>query len=207
MLAVVLFSVPLANKADQLELVNGDRYVGKVIAITETNVTLRSEINGLMKLPRSKVTVITLGDKPVGRTSVSQRADGAQTNNAATPKDLAAQIKAQGIDPKSVKQVQEQILGAASPEATAKFNEMVRGLITGNISVDDVRAQARSSVKELQAAKKDLGDEFGSVLDGYLNILEGFLNETEADAALAQPAKRSKTIRAREQPVAPTDDK
>jgi hypothetical protein len=206
MLALVLVSFPFASKADQLELANGDRYVGKVIAVTETNITLRSEINGLMQLPRSKVTVITFGDKLAGPTAAPPPGPIAPTAKPA-PKDLAAQIKAQGIDPKSVKQVQEQILGAAAPEATAKFNEMVSGLMVGRLSMDDIRAQARSSAKELQAAKKDLGEEFGSVLDGYLNILQGFLNETEADAAATQkPKARSKSAPAREPQAEPNDD-
>ncbi|MCI0540630.1 MAG: hypothetical protein L0Z50_35975 [Verrucomicrobiales bacterium] len=205
-LPLVLVSFTVAIEADQLELVNGDRYIGKVIAVTETNVTLRSEINGLMQLPRSKVTVITFGDKMAAPTTAPPPAPVALTAKPA-PKDLAAQIKAQGIDPKSIKQVREQILGAATPEVTGKFNEMVSGLIVGRLSVDDIRAQARSSVKELQAAKTELGEEFGTVLDGYLNILESFLNETEAEAA-ATPKRRpqSKTSPAQEQQVEPNDD-
>src|SRR5262245_54901509 len=88
-LALILVSFSLANHADQLELANGDRYIGKVIAVTETNVTLRSEINGLMQLPRSKVTVITFGDKLAGPTTAPPPAPVTQPPKPA-PKDLAA---------------------------------------------------------------------------------------------------------------------
>jgi hypothetical protein len=212
-LGLALVSLPVANEADQLELVNGDRYIGKVVAVTETNVTLRSEINGLMQLPRDKVTVIAFGDNRVAEApgAVDAPAPVAPPpkpapKEPAPPKDLAAQIKAQGIDPKSIKQVREQILGAATPEVTSKFNEMVSGLIVGRLSVDDIRAQAKSSVKELQAAKAELGEEFGTVLDGYLNILQGFLSETESDAAASKSKARSKTAPDREQTVEQEDD-
>ena len=203
-LALALVSFPVASRADQVEVSNGDRYIGKVITVSETNVTLRSEINGLMQLPRSKVTVITFGDKLAAPTTALPPAPVTSKTKPA-PKDVATQIKAQGIDPKSVKQVQEQILGAATPEVTAKFNEMVSGLIVGRLSVDDIRAQARSSIKEAQAAKAELGEEFGSVLDGYLNILESFLKETEPDASAKQQPKAQPNT-AREQQIPADDD-
>src|SRR5262245_13104268 len=112
-LPLVLLALTVASQADQLELTNGDRYIGKVIAVTETNITLRSEINGLMRLPRSSVSGITFGDKQAARTTTFS-SDAAKP--ATKPPDLATQIKARGIDPKSIKQVQEQILGATTPE-------------------------------------------------------------------------------------------
>src|SRR5688572_3748733 len=90
----------IAMSADQVELKNGDRYVGKVVALSETNVTLRSEVNGLMRLPRNSVTVITLGDRvpePVAAASLSSPAEPATHSQ-----DLAAEIRAKGIDPKSI---------------------------------------------------------------------------------------------------------
>src|SRR5262245_42850790 len=88
-LPVLLVSFSFANKADQLELANGDRYVGEVIAVTKTNVMLRSEVNGLMQLPRSKVTVITFGDKLASPAKAPPPTPVTQKLKAG-PNDLAA---------------------------------------------------------------------------------------------------------------------
>ena len=64
------------------------------------------------------------------------------------------------------------------------------------MQLDDGRWQARLGIASMSTTK--------TRAQRFFDL--GFF-ETEADAALAQPAKRSKTIRAREQPAAPTDDK
>jgi len=47
--------------ADQVELQNGDRYVGHVLSLSTNAVVLKSEVLGTLRLPRSKVAVITFG--------------------------------------------------------------------------------------------------------------------------------------------------
>src|SRR5262245_24775013 len=49
-------------RADQIEMQNGDRYHGKVLAMTNATLVLQSEILGTIKLPREKVSLINLGD-------------------------------------------------------------------------------------------------------------------------------------------------
>ena len=54
----------------------------------------------------------------------------------------------------------------------------------------------------LQAVKQDAGEELGSVLEGYLNILQGFLNDGETDAsAKPKPKAQSKSAPARNKQV------
>ena len=183
----------LLARADVLELTNGDHYSGTVISVTRTNVEFQSEIQGLLKLPRDKVAVITLHDSssPKPRATVVQPALPAPANVQSNSPSLLAgqanamveQMRRQGVDPKIVGQVQEQILGKSSPEAAQKFNELLSGYLTGKISVDDIRNQARSAVQDIQSAKKELGGDAGEMLDGYLVILQQFLRETDSPAS------------------------
>ena len=94
--------------------------------------------------------------------------------------------------------MQQQILAGADPQATEMFNQMVGGLMNGSLNVDDIRAQAKTAADQLRAAKKELGDEAGFAVDGYLAVLDGFLRETattSAGTATNAPALPSKPKR------------
>lgn len=196
LLACAVCAPLLAASADVLELTNGDHYSGTIILVTRTNVEFQSEIQGLLKLPRDKVAVMTLQNPsaPKPRATVVQPALPApasvQSNSpgllAGQENAMVEQMRRQGVDPKIVSQVQEQILGKSSPEAAQKFNEMLSGFMSGKISVDDIRSQARSAVQDIQSAKKELGGDAGEMLDGYLIILQQFLRET--DPPISTPA-------------------
>ena len=79
----------------------------------------------------------------------------------------------------------------AGPEANNKFNEMVSGLMSGRLTVNDIRAEAKSAADQLKELKRDLGEDAGGALDGYLAILEHFLQET-APPNVSSPAPKSK---------------
>jgi hypothetical protein len=194
-LALATFTLPA--KADLIELTNGDHYRGTVVGMTQSNVDFISEIQGRVKLPRDKVAQITLHEvtpKPVAV------APAATTNVApiilsgpqSTPPPTATsqadavvvQMRQQGVDPKLIDQVQEQIFGKSSPEAAQKFNEMMRGLMSGSMSMKDLRARAQSSINQIRAAKKDLGEDDGGMLDSYLAILQKFMNESATDTTM-----------------------
>ncbi|HZQ48564.1 MAG TPA: hypothetical protein VFC07_16220, partial [Verrucomicrobiae bacterium] len=66
----------------------------------------------------------------------------------------------------------------ASPEAAQKFNDTMDGLISGKLSIQDIRVQAQNSIGQIKAARQELGDDAGGMLDGYLAILEKFVQET-----------------------------
>jgi hypothetical protein len=195
-LAVMAGPVVLPVKADLLELTNGDHYRGTVISMTQSNLEFQSEIQGRVKLPRDKVAKITLHEsavpKPVATTTPPTAAPlilSGPSNPTPTPTPPASQADAvvkqmreQGLDPKLINQVQEQIFGKASPEAAQKFNETMDGLLSGKISVQDIRAQAQSSIGQIKAARQELGGDAGEMLDGYLAILEKFVQETGPSA-------------------------
>lgn len=206
-----LFSVALAPaaKADLLELINGDHYRGIVISMTPSNVVFQSEIQGRVTLPRNKIAQITLHDvipKPAPATNAVAATNAPLIRSGATPDAGSAappppgstttiqssavveQLRRKGVDPKLIDQVQEQIFGKSSPAASQKFNEMVGGLMSGSISVADIRKQALSGIAEIQAAKKELGPDAGDMLDGYLSILQNFVQQSATDTTITPPS-------------------
>jgi hypothetical protein len=94
-------------------------------------------------------------------------------------------MRQQGVDPKLINQVQEQIFGKSSPEAAQKFNEMIGGLTSGSISMHDLRNQAQGAIDQIKTAKKEFGGDAGDMLDGYLVILQKFVADADADGGVA----------------------
>jgi hypothetical protein len=177
--------------ADQVELQNGDRYVGKVLSLTTNQLTLQSEVLGTVKLPREKVAVVTLG--PVAKTNATHTAaiqnaplilSGAKQTNSNS--EIAAAFRQLGANTNLIQQVQRQFLSDAGPEANSKYNELLGGLMSGKVSMDDLRAQAKAAADQVRSLKGEMGDQTG-ILDGYLTILDKFVNES-TPASGSKPA-------------------
>jgi len=187
MLAVSLAAA--AVRADILELVNGDSYRGVILSMNRTNVEFQSEIQGRVLLPREKVARITFREpmvkKPVAETGQSVVPPliirGTNVAHAVPSSAVVGQMRQQGVDPKIVEQVQEQVFGKGSPEAAQKFNELMGGLTSGTLNIQDIRAQAQTAIATIRETKKELGPEAGDMLDGYLSILEKFVRESATD--------------------------
>jgi hypothetical protein len=93
-----------------------------------------------------------------------------------------------------VEQVEQGILGSASPEAKLKFREMLQGLQSGTLSLNDLRGQAKSALDQLNQFKSDFEDEdLSSLLDSYGAILEKFLSQTgsKSSPSAGGPAKKN----------------
>ena len=165
---------------DLVEMQNGDLFSGKILSLTNNVLLLQSDLLGTIKLPRSKIAHLTL-DVP-GRTNVAQIKGIANTKGItnAAPASTAKNLNLPQVDTNSalVKMVQNQFLSGASPEAKDKFNELLSGFMGGKLSVEDIRAQAQSAAEQLRAARKDLGNESGWLIDSYLSILDKFVKET-----------------------------
>jgi hypothetical protein len=155
--------------ADQVEMQNGDRYVGHVLVMSTNSLTMQNEVLGNVTLPRGKIARVTFGE-----TTVPAKNSLAVTN--AAPR-LAPPTKA---STNVIEQVQQQYLADAPPAARAKYNELAGGLLSGKLGVADIRVEAQSAADQLRKFKADLGGEGGESLDGYLAILENFLNETKS---------------------------
>jgi hypothetical protein len=180
-------------RADEIEMMNGDRYVGRVVALGGETLTLQSEVLGTVKLPREKIAGITFARAQKDRGTNSVRSIPLLLSSNAMPRaqatlrtnlnaDLTGVMRQLSESSNVVQQVQQQLLGGAGPEAQAKFNELLGGLMTGKLDVNGLRLEAKSTLAQARNARKELGDDAGSSLDSYLAILDSFLKETEPAA-------------------------
>jgi hypothetical protein len=197
---LLLATLPL--RADVLELVNGDRYQGKIVKMTDTEIEFQSDVQGKINLARDKVAHINFQNtsvattKPTTNTLRSTNLHAAAltlTNSSSTNLNDAViqQMKLGGIDPAIITQVQEQVFGGGSPEAGQKFNEMLAGFTSGSLSVQDIRKEAQDSIKQIHELKKELGGDAGDLFDGYVAILEKFVADTAPPPTNAAAAVKS----------------
>ncbi len=178
---VIFFFVSVSMvRADQIEMQNGDRYSGSVLSMTPDTVVLKSDVLGEIKVPRIKVSTITLGSAAnashlVASTNnpASARRTLQEQSTAATP-DALRQL---GANTNLVQQIRKQFLGDADPQANDKFDDLLTGLMTGKVDIDGLRAQAKSAADQLRSMKKDMGGDAGETLDTYLAVLDNFLSE------------------------------
>lgn len=178
--------ITLCARADQVTMQNGECYIGKVVTFSNETVVVQSDVLGVLKVPRGKIASITFGTNvvtraiqaPVAASTPVQKPAGANSSS-----DLTAAINQLRANPNAMQQVQQQMLAGADPKATEMFNQMMGGLMNGSLNLDDIRKQAKSAADQLRAAKKDLGDDAGFAVDGYLAVLDGFLRETATTGA------------------------
>jgi hypothetical protein len=194
-----------ALRADQIQMQNGDRYAGKILSMNSNSIVVESDVLGKVTVPRDKVTTIMFGPAssattnaaipsiPVPRVSAdgSPAFPGNSTN-------LAAAFHNLGSNTNFIEQVRQQMLAGADPAATQKYDELLNGLMSGQVSVNDLRNQAQTSIQQIKQLKQELGPQADESLDAYLSILQDFVNET---APTAQPAA-PKPVAPR--PVAPS---
>ena len=180
---VILFLATICLRADQVEMQNGDRYLGTVLSLDTNTLVLRSTVLGTVSLPRSQVALITLGSS--GATNFTGAASAAKRQSAASSiaitngmTDLSVPLRQLGANTNFIEQVRRQFLSDAGPEANNKFNTLVSGLLSGRLTVNDIRAEAKAAADQLKELKRDLGEDASGALDGYLAILESFLRET-----------------------------
>ena len=206
--ALVLFLAPTALRADQVEMQNGDRYAGHVLSLNTNTIVLQSDVLGTLRLPRAKVAAITLGAASATKsarlpslTNGQFRVRGGALTNAA-PK-LSPAFRQLGTSTNLIQQVQKQFLSDAGPEANTKFNDLLGGLMSGRLSVDDIRAEAKTAADQLRALKREGGEDAGFAADTYLAILDHFLKDTapSANPATNVPAPPAKSM------AEPTPDK
>ena len=183
-IAVVLFLAAAPLQADQVEMQNGDRYLGRVVSLNQDKLVIESDVLGTLRLSRDKVASITFGSgkRTVNRTNVAPipRTTAKSVTNGTDVTHTELSNALRHVDTNTVQQVQGQFLAGAGPEANNKFNELMGGLMNGKLTVHDIRTQAQSAAEQLRGMKRDLGSEAGDELDGYLAILEHFLKETDS---------------------------
>jgi hypothetical protein len=181
-LAIFVLALSAAGlRADLLQMQNGDRYAGKILSVNSNSIVLQSEVLGEITVPRGKVSNIQFGAAAVSHTPATSNAAPAV---AGTNADLSAAFRSLGADTNFIGQVRQQLL-AGSPEANQKYDQMVGDLMSGKMNLSDLRNQARTSIEQINQLKKELGPDAGDSLDGYLEILENFVNDTPSDSPSA----------------------
>jgi hypothetical protein len=181
-----VLSMISSMQAEQVNMQNGERYVGKVVAVSNETVVVKSQVLGILKVPRSKIASITFGTNAVPPDVQTPVAANAQTQKPATTNsnsELSTAMNQLRANPNAMQQVQQQMLAGADPKATEMFNQMMGGLMNGSLNLNDIRAQAKSAADQLRSAKKELGDDSGFAVDGYLAVLDNFLRETASTSS------------------------
>lgn len=137
--------------------------------MSTNSVVLQSETAGKLTLQRSQVAAIHFDN--------ARLAPATSTMPEKLQSAPARAFKGPGSQTNLVEMVQRDLLSQATPEATKQFQDMVSGLLTGRLTVDDLKKQAKSISDQAHAMKADMGDEAGMALDSYLAILDNFLKD------------------------------
>jgi len=190
--ALVALHSTLPTLADQIVMHNGDRYNGKVLSVSATNVVLQSDLLGVLTLTRSNVANVSMGLAATTNSVPIATPIAASPKTNASP-DLSAALRQIGSQSNLANQVRAQFLATASPEANQKFDQMLGDLGTGKMSIADLRAQAKEAANQLRALEKDAGEDSTGTMGLYLSILESFLAETESTnvAPTNSPARKN----------------
>ncbi len=161
---VALVAAP-ALRADVLEMQNGDRYSGKVISVSPDTVVLNNDVLGKITVPRNKVVSLSFGTNAIAPKMAATPAQPVSTNLPA----ITAPARCGGHQCGSVRRVpavgrEHEFCRAdppanarRNPEATRKYDEMVSGLLSGQLNVNDLRQQAQTAAAQLREMKRELG--------------------------------------------------
>jgi hypothetical protein len=206
---IFMFAAAFSLRADEVEMQNGDRYFGKVLSVSADTVTLESEVLGKINVPRKNVASLAFGTNTVAPKAVASAAPVSVPTNfpavaasvgvADTNLNLSAVLQHLGGGTNVIRQIRDQML-AASPEAAGKYDELVNGLLSGSVNMDDLKREARSDADQLRALKHDLGPDAGDSLDGYLEVLDDFLKEPDSAAAPTNAAASQSKAQVRNAP-------
>jgi hypothetical protein len=198
----LLFIAAPRLRADLVEMQNGDRYAGKVLSVSADTVVLESDILGKINVPRKSVAGLAFGTNAAALKAATNPAKVSAPTNlptaapaaalANTNSDLSVAFHRLGSNTNFIAQVRQQMLGG-SPEAAGKFDEMVGGLMTGQLTLNDLRSQAKSYADQLREMKRDLGPEAGDSIDAYLGVLDNFLKETATGPKNVTPVPQPKS--------------
>jgi hypothetical protein len=187
-LVTVLALCALPVAADSVKLANGDVLNGRVLSLDDKQLRLESDTLGQVNIPRTKVVSITLGDVQPATPATAPKAVAGAAPASLSPDGVLKQLQATGINPKDLGEVQKMLPLLATPEASAYFNDTLKGLLGGTLSLGDIRKDAIRARDELKKATKGLGPDVDAAVAPYLMILEKFIGETKP---ATPPAKQN----------------
>jgi hypothetical protein len=167
-------------------MLNGDHYAGKILSLSSNSVVFESDVLGKVTLPREKVASMSFGASTATNAPAASQVVTATNRFVRASTNIAAVLR-NGTNSITIEQVRKQMLTGTTPEANQKYNEMLSGLMSGKLSVNDIRDQAKTSISQINKMKQEMGPQADPMLDSYLEILENFVNEAEP-AETAKPA-------------------
>jgi hypothetical protein len=180
----------LSLRADQLQMVNGDHYAGKILSLNSNSIVFESDVLGKVTLPREKVASMSLGAGAAANATtnapVAARVVTATNRFVHSSTNISAALR-NGTNSAAIEQIRQQMLTGTTPEANQKYDELLGGLMSGKLSVNDIKDQAKTSIDQINKLKQEMGPQADPMLDSYLEILQNFVNEAEP-AAPAKPA-------------------
>lgn len=189
------FVVSHSLRADEIEMQNGDRYFGKVVSVSADAVVMDSQMLGKITVPRKKVTQLQFGTKAPAAAAVTNApkislptklpSASALPALTGTNVDLTAALNSLGNNTNFIQQIRSQLLGG-NPAAARQYDAMVSELLSGKMNLNDLRQQAETAAAQIRELNKELGPDVSNSLDGYLKVLNQFLEESAN--APAKPA-------------------
>jgi len=184
---VFMFVAAPVLRADEVDMQNGDRYSGKVLSVSADTVVLDSEMLGKINVPRKKVANLTFGSNAAAPKTTANAAPASVSTNPpmlkltapslGTNVDLSAAFSNLGTNTNFVGQIRQQML-VGNPDAASNYDAMISGLMSGAMSMDDLRRQAQSAADQLREMKREAGAQADPSFDAYLEVLDNFLKET-----------------------------
>jgi hypothetical protein len=175
----------MTSRADEVVMLNGDMLNGEVLSMSTNSLILRDDNLGTVTLARTKITTIVFGKvKPAAPWVAAPANNMVEMHPYSAPvtnsfSGLEAELRGLREQTNLIQEVQAQILGSsASPEAVNKFNELLDGLSTGKIDMNQLRAEAQSAAAQLESFTNEMGPDASGEAEGYLAILNSFLQET-----------------------------
>ena len=168
----------LSVRADQLQMVNGDHYAGKILSLNSNSIVFESDVLGKVTLPREKVASMSFGASVTTNASSAPRVVATTNRLVHASTNIAVALR-NGTNTATIEQVRQQMLAGTTPEANQKYDELLGGLMSGKLSVNDIRDQAKTSIVQINKLKQEMGPQADPMLDAYLEVLQNFVNEAE----------------------------
>lgn len=175
-------------RADQLQMVNGDHYAGKILSLNSNAIVFESDVLGKVTLPREKVASMSFGVGFVATTNApaATRVVTATNRFVHSNTNIAVALR-NGTNTATIEQIRQQMLTGTTPEANQKYDELLGGLMSGKLSVNDIRGQAKTGIDQINKLKQEMGPQADPMLDAYLEILQNFVNEAEPSTPATHP--------------------
>lgn len=120
----------------------------------------------------------------VNPSAVEKLEEGRQQHS--TPQGAVEQLRREGVDAKTMGQLHAMLPGFGSPEVQKHFHDRVTGLMSGSLSINDIRNEAIDVRDQLRELMDELGSG-GEALGGYYGILDGFIQKTDPNKPLSVP--------------------